>query len=73
MEWINCNDRMPDSMEPVLVTGLTANGKPKVWADLRWNAELGCWECLGNAEDGVWGMVENEITHRMAYPDPAEG
>lgn len=72
MNWINCNDRMPDSMEPVLVTGLMANGKPKVWADLRWNEDR--WQVLESSLDGEWAdVLDMEITHWMAYPDPAEG
>lgn len=73
MEWINCNDRMPDSMEPVLVTGILINGEKAVWADVRYNADIGGWEVLSDATGDYWEDVEYEITHWMAYPDPAEG
>ncbi len=72
MTWINCNDRMPDSMEPVLVTGVMMNGKKTVWADMRWNEER--WQVLGNSVVGEWeDALDMEITHWMAYPEPAEG
>lgn len=72
MEWINCNDRMPDSMEPVLVTGVMMNGERTVWADMRWNEDR--WQVLGNSVTGEWeDVLDMEITHWMAYPAPAEG
>lgn len=72
MAWINCNDRMPDSMEPVLVTGVMMNGKRTVWADMRWNEDR--WQVLGNSVTGEReDVLDMEITHWMAYPAPAEG
>ena len=72
MEWINCNDRLPDNLEPVLVTGVMMNGKRTVWADMRWNEER--WQVLANSIVGEWeDVLDMEITHWMAYPDPAEG
>lgn len=72
MSWIKCEDRLPESLEPVLVTGVMMNGKKTVWADMRWNEDR--WQVLGNSIVGEWeDVLDMEITHWMEYPDPAEG
>ena len=71
MNWTKCEDRLPDSHEPVLVTGVMMNGKKTVWADMRWNEDR--WQVLGNSVVGEWDdVLDMEITHWMPYPGPAE-
>lgn len=71
MTWIKCEDRLPENLDPVLVTGVMMNGKRTVWADMRWNEER--WQVLGNSVVDEWEDVPDmEITHWMAYPEPAE-
>lgn len=72
MNWTKCEDRLPENMEPVFVTFVQDNGLRETCADVRWNEDEGGWEALINAETDEWVIVESEITHWMAYPDPAE-
>ena len=71
MNWIKCEERLPDSLEPVLATAVLMNGLRAVWADTRWNEDR--WQVLENSVDGEWGdVLDAEITHWMKYPAPAE-
>lgn len=71
MNWVKCEHRLPETLDPVLVTGVMMNGKKTVWADVRYNADIGGWEVLADATGGYWVDAEFEITHWMAYPGPA--
>ena len=71
MAWVKCEERLPENLEPVLVTGVMMNGKKTVWADMRWNENR--WQVLGNSIVGEWDdVLDMEVTHWMSYPDPAE-
>ena len=71
MNWIKCEDRLPDNLDPVLVTAVLMNGKKTVWADMRWNEER--WQILENSVECEWAdVLDAEITHWMEYPEPAE-
>lgn len=74
MEWIKVTDRLPEEGQLVLVTirHSIPNISP-VWADVKWT-KYGGWKYLVNAWEDFWAPISNddEVTHWMPYPTPAE-
>ena len=71
MVWIKCTDRMPPDMEPVMVTAVWRGGKR---VETNVYHEDGCWEQAYDSMDGggIDYYSDDEITHWMTMPSPAE-
>lgn len=73
-DWIKVDaDHMPPDMEPVIVT-IECDGKRRAYQEHRWNLRYNSWEWLCEASAGYWEFVDEdeEITHWMPYPEPAQ-
>lgn len=72
MGWIKVTpDTMPTPMQRVLVTIEDKYGYRFVGSDFRFVSLMQCWERLISF-DGRWAIFNGNVTHWMAYPDPAE-
>lgn len=71
MAWIKCTDRMPPEMEPVIVTVLWKGNK---FVETEVYRSDGCWMKDYDSMDGGGTdyYSDDEITHWMPMPSPAE-
>lgn len=70
-DWIKCTDRMPPDMELVIVTAVW-RGEKRVETNVY--HEDGCWKQDYDSMDGGGTdyYSDDEITHWMPMPEPAE-
>ena len=70
-DWIKCTDRMPPDMEPVIVTVLWKGNK---FVETEVYRSDGCWMKDYDSMDGGGTdyYSDDEITHWMSMPSPAE-